>query len=59
MQPGQPTPHRSQYQIKLTLSTGCEVELDLWDARPGLEHLARALMGEVMYPKLKRELESV
>ena len=44
--------------MTLTLSTGYEVELDLLDARPGLEHLARALMGEVMFPKLKRAIKA-
>jgi len=45
-------------KLTLTLSTGYEVELDLTDARPGLEHLARAMMGEVMFPKLKRAVKA-
>ena len=41
-------------KLTLRLSTGYEVGIDLLDARKGLEHLARALMGEIMFPNLKR-----
>jgi hypothetical protein len=58
MKPRKPTPGSPENKMTLTLSTGYDVELDLLDARPGLEHLARALMGKVMLPKLKRALKA-
>jgi hypothetical protein len=51
-------PSSPENKVTLTLSTGYEVEIDLLDARKGLEHLARALMCEIMYPKLKRSLKA-
>jgi hypothetical protein len=50
------TPSESENKLKLDLSTGYKLELDLTDARPGLEHPARALVGEIMFPKVKRSL---
>jgi hypothetical protein len=46
MKPKKPKPRSPEHKMTLALSTGYEVELDLMHARPGLEHLARALMGE-------------
>src|SRR6266478_6127116 len=49
---------RENNKMTLTLSTGYEVEINLKKPQPDLEHLARALMGEIIFPKLKKTLKS-
>jgi hypothetical protein len=53
-----PTPSSPERKITLNHATGYEVEIDLLDARDGLTHLARALMGEIMFPKLRKSLKA-